>query len=333
MAGGRDCNSHCRVCGGRSVRRLWSLRFESYPGPFRLWRCGECGVAFNWPQLPPDSIRGQYDADYYIFSLPPGRRWARAAQLYLEYLHPLEGMDGRRLLDVGCGRGDLLALARRRGWDVQGIEISPEPARRALAEHGVPVEIGTIEEKGLELRPFDVAIATDVIEHVTSPRGFLAAMHAVLRPGGLAILETPNLGGFWSKVGGPCWIGLNRFHVFLFTPSSLMRLMRSCGFNSCRATSCTHTAYAQWGNRPELGGFIRPLPAALRWRLQRGLNDATPRSRGTDLWRNPPHCLEEALERIAGAAQRGDSLRGMGRLAGDNLCVTGRAGARVCHAS
>lgn len=321
----RESSPECQVCGGRSTRRLWRLRFDDHPGPFVLRRCPDCGVAFNWPRLPADAIHDQYDTDYYIFTLPPARRWARAVQLYLEYLHPLEHSPGRRLLDVGCAQGDLLALADRRGWDVHGIELSPEPARRAVAEYGIPVEVGTLEDIGPQLEPFDVVIATDVIEHVTEPQAFVRAMRRVLRPGGQAILETPNFGGFWRKLGGPRWIGLNRFHLFLFTPASLLRLMHDGGFHDCTARTCTHTAYAHWGHRPELARFVRRLPAGLRWRAERTLNQLTPASMETELWMHAPGSLDEALAWIEAAAKGQYPRRRSDTLTGDNLCVTGRA--------
>lgn len=313
----------CASCGQSAVERLWTLRFESYPGPFRLWQCSACGVVFNWPQLPDDQIGDQYDSDYYIFSLPPARRWARAAQLYIEQLLPLEPAEGRRLLEVGCAQGDLLAIARKRGWNVHGIEISPEPSARARRAYGIPVEVGTLEEVGPTLGRFDVAIATDVIEHVPSPRRFLEAMRAVLHPGGLAIIETPNAGGLWSRVGGRRWIGYNRFHLFLFDPGSLIRLMRACGFRNCRASTSTHSAHALWGQRPELSVLVDRLPAALRWRATRGLNRLTPASRALDMWLDPPTSLETALERVARqpSVDRGPVSR---RWTGDNLAVVGR---------
>jgi 2-polyprenyl-3-methyl-5-hydroxy-6-metoxy-1,4-benzoquinol methylase len=282
-------------------------------------------VVFNWPRLEAESLRDQYDGDYYVFNLPPARRWARAAQLYLEYLRPLEDQPHRRLLEVGCARGDLLALASHRGWNGHGVEISPQAARLAVTEHNLPVDLGTLESRREDLGLFDVVIATDVIEHVPSPRPFLEAIRQTLRPGGIAILETPNFGSLWRRLAGPYWIGLNRFHLFLFSASSLLRLMRDCGFHACRASSTTHTAYTHWGNRPEIDCLVRHLPAGLRWRAQRGLNQATPTGLGADLWRNPPQSLDEACDRIASCSSKRSRWSRFASLAGDNLAVTGQA--------
>lgn len=315
----------CGVCGDRSARRMWTLRFEAHPGPFPLWQCHNCGVVFNWPRLSSDGIREQYDGDYYIFNLPAGRRWARATQLYVEHLLPLEGRAGRRLLEIGCGRGDLLALARRRGWETQGVEISAAAGQCAREEHGLRIHNGTLEACGEALGPFDVAVTIDVIEHVPSPGPFLTAVRAALAPGGRAIIETPNYGGLWRRLGGARWLGINRFHLFLFDAPGLVGLMRACGFRQCRAFSSTHTAHVEWGWRPELAGVIGRLPAPLRWRAQRGLNRATPDGPRLDLWRRPPTSFEEALARIDRVRTSGEDCRPTRGLSGDNLIVVGRA--------
>jgi len=287
-----------------------------------LWRCHGCGAVFNSPRLPPEAICEQYDSDYYIFSVPPARRWARATQLYRQLLLPLESQSaGRRLLEVGCARGELLAIARGRGWDVQGIELSPEPARWARREYGVPVEVGTVEEIGPTLGKFDVAIATDVIEHVPSPRSFLKAIRQTLVADGRAIIETPNWGGLWRRLGGRRWLGLNRFHIHLFDAPTLTGLMRACGFGHCLASSSTHVAHRLWGNRPEVAAAIRHLPAGLRWRAQRLLNQASPPSSKRETRIAQPGSLEEALACVRSAARPPGEPSG---LLGDNLTVTGR---------
>ncbi len=320
----------CEVCHSTDHERSLRLRFKDHPGWFQLWQCRGCGLIFNWPRLPDDALHGQYDGDYYFFHQPPARRWSRTTQIYLEQLLPLESAPARTLLDVGCGRGDLLALARARGWQVCGLELSPQAAREARREHGLDVRVGTVESHAGALGRFDAVICTDVIEHVASPRRFVQGLHRLVRPGGHAIVETPNWGSAWRRLGGPAWLGLNRFHIYLFNAHNLRRLMTVCGFHHCRARTSTNTAHCEWGVRPELGPALQALPAGLRWRAQRLLNRLTPPAPSVALRRNPPASINDALgwiERHAGRHLSLDPHDGPFAASTwhDNLAVIGRA--------
>lgn len=316
----------CEICGHTGAAFLRSLRFEGYPGTFDLWQCRSCDQVWNWPQLPPQAIERQYDGGYYVFASPPARRWSRAVQLYMNHLHPLEHDKGSlRLLEIGCARGELLALARARGWDVQGIEISADAAESARNEYGLPVQTGTLEESTDRIDRFDVLIATDVIEHVASPQRFASAARRVLRPDGIAIIETPNWDSIWRRLGGSAWLGLNRFHLHLFNSRSLTTLMRRCGFAACRAATTTHFAYSRWGNRPELMRWAHGLPAAFRWRSVKWLNSLTPRSSAVELEMNPVASLDEAVHRVATAGSCPEGWHPSRQLTGDNLVVCAEA--------
>jgi len=313
----------CDICGGGTFHLRVSLRFEGARDPFTLWRCDECGVLMHWPRLESEQLRDQYDSDYYIFKEPPLRRWSRTAQLYLEHLHPWEARtQGRRLLDVGCACGELLALARERGWDAQGIELSPHAAAVARKRFGLPVSAGTLEEQDGRLGIFDVVIATDVIEHVPSPRRFVQSIRSRLNPDGVAILETPNWGSPWRRFGGRRWLGYNPFHIFLFNQPALAHLMRSCGFDSCVFTTSTHVAHRRWGDRPEWAGILDWLPAGARWRCQRWLNHVSSRRSGEAFPCEPPASLDEALQCIERAGESPFPRRGF--LNNDNLAVIAR---------
>ncbi len=314
----------CELCGATRIRPRWTLRWPDYPGAFRLWECHECGAAFNAPRLDATAIRDQYDGDYYVFNESPARRWARATQLYVEHLLPLETQTAhRRLLEIGCAGGELLAIARARGWQTQGIEISPQAAQSARDEHGLDVRTGTLEEHADAVHRPCVAVANDVLEHVLSPHGFLATLRRILEPGGWISLETPNWGGAWRRLGGPRWLGINRFHIFLFNAGSLLRLMHQAGFRNCRTRSSTNLAYTGWGSRPELAGLLARVPAGLRWRAERWLNGLTPRSFARRLHANPPDGIEPALACIRTVERAPASVSG--HTLGDNLTVIGRA--------
>lgn len=105
---------------------------------------------------------------------------------------PLEGLT---VLDVGCGGGLLAEPLSRLGAEVTGIDPLPENiavARWHAEETGAELayETTTLEEVVAEGRRFDLVIASEVVEHVADLEGFLAALAAATRPGGLAILST-----------------------------------------------------------------------------------------------------------------------------------------------
>ena len=99
------------------------------------------------------------------------------------------------VVDLGCGRGELLAALSEAGIRAIGVERNPEQARDAIAS-GQRVEVTDIFGflAGQADRSVDVVIALHLIEHLAFPRqvALLADATRVLRPGGALILETPN---------------------------------------------------------------------------------------------------------------------------------------------
>ena len=99
-----------------------------------------------------------------------------------------------RLLDVGSGFGGFLYIARGRGWDCFGVEISHFWGQKAQTLLGDKwrVIIGRLENSNLAPNSFRVVHLRHVIEHLENPHAILDIIWNILEPGGIMVVETPN---------------------------------------------------------------------------------------------------------------------------------------------
>lgn len=136
-----------------------------------------------------------YDRAYYE-ELRPASGMARLVDDARDEL--VAGIARRRVpvgsvLDVGCGRGDL--LARLGGYERHGVEISDaglELARKRLPD--VEFAAGDVQDGVPFEGPFDVVTAVNVLEHLERPAAGVAALAGVQRTGGLLVVHLPVIG-------------------------------------------------------------------------------------------------------------------------------------------
>lgn len=103
---------------------------------------------------------------------------------------PLLGRSSGRLLEVGSAGGYFLDEARKLGFDVRGVELNEEMAawaRRKLALDVVCMPFETFDRE----EAYDVIVAQDVLEHMTSPHAFVSRALQLLAPGGAILIRGP----------------------------------------------------------------------------------------------------------------------------------------------
>jgi len=132
--------------------------------------------------------------------------------------------SGGKLLEIGCARGDFLSVARE-AFDARGVEPNPDLAESA--SHIVPVHRDIIERT--PWTGFDVIATFHVIEHVDSPRSFVHAAAQRLKPGGLLVIETPNIDSFPFRFLKGKWRQFIPEHYYFFTPRTMTRLLSDHG--------------------------------------------------------------------------------------------------------
>jgi 2-polyprenyl-3-methyl-5-hydroxy-6-metoxy-1,4-benzoquinol methylase len=166
------------------------------------------------------------------------------------------------VLDVGCAAGFCMSVLRERGFDVYGVEVSEaigSHARDALG-FGDHVFIGTLQDSPFEDESFDAVFMWDVVEHVPDPRALLAKAVALLKPGGLIVLETQDIDSRFAQTLGPKWHHYKHAeHIYHFTPSVVQEMFTAAGLVPDRLTHRYGGKYVSLQFIAERAGRIHPV--------------------------------------------------------------------------
>lgn len=150
---------------------------------------------------------------------------------YHELLDKMESFrKTNRLLDVGCGIGYFLEVAKERGWEVYGTEFT-DRAVEICSQKGIYIQKGALKDASFDLEMFDVITSFEVIEHINNPQEELPLFHQYLRAGGLVYVTTPNFNSLLryrlkSNYDVICYPE----HLSYYTPKTLSRVFKQHGF-------------------------------------------------------------------------------------------------------
>lgn len=224
----------CNLCGqSRDFAVLW----KDDP-PYRVLKCGHCSLVFVHPQPDPDVLAAHYDPSYYSdWMITQARDRAHMWEKRVNRL-TRSGRTGR-LLDVGCGEGAFLQAAKRRGWQVDGTELSSHAARTASSVLGVNIFRGELVDAPYPSRSFDTITFWHVLEHVRNPMADLSKARDLLRSGGLLILAVPNVHNLVMQATYRLVRGRKmklfspedrEVHLYHFSPATIESYLHRAGF-------------------------------------------------------------------------------------------------------
>lgn len=209
---------HCFLCGSTTGTLVWQE-------PDHCARLCTCGIVFMDPMPAPqaaDRTRELHSDGYYTCNANTRLDWVRRFHR--------EG----RLLEVGCGSGGFLALARDSGYSVHGVEPHTERASDARENYGLAVEQAFIEESKLPDGEYDVVFHVDLLSHLPDPVLALEAMSRRLRPGGHICFEVGIMAGFsprWYRLTGASKHSYP-YHIWLFSDRGLRMTLRRAGLEA-----------------------------------------------------------------------------------------------------
>lgn len=241
---------NCPICDNKKIKILFTQKDKrtTKSGLFTMFRCDNCQTEYI---KPPKNLLDYYKSEYYSnFQENIGLTSKIKQKIFLEKYHPSNFINkyifnflGKyisalppkigKILDFGCGNGEILYMLKKSGFSVYGMDISKISLKKCR-QHGLNnIRIGT--EKDLVVYPnnyFDYIRASHVIEHMINPNLFVATALKKLRKKGKLIIQTPNINslGVLFKTHTKYYFDVPR-HTILFSSSSINYLLNKNGFN------------------------------------------------------------------------------------------------------
>jgi 2-polyprenyl-3-methyl-5-hydroxy-6-metoxy-1,4-benzoquinol methylase len=258
------CGSIERIIAYENVRD-WS--FYAAPGNWTYWDCLDCNALYLDPR-PKEAFIYKAYVNYYthedvtsslVNQLKLRVKNEILAKKYTAKLHPnlhlpdffkhllsffnkiiyepyglshITSSPKGRLMDVGCGGGLVLSIAKQYGWDVMGLEFDAD-AVKVANQKGLPVQQGSYEKLDSYPDYFDIIYCSHVLEHVYNPKEMLLSFKRSLKPNGKLLLSLPNSQSYLRKMYGASWRGIEApRHIAIPSQIELIKYLQEIGFKT-----------------------------------------------------------------------------------------------------
>jgi ubiquinone biosynthesis O-methyltransferase len=197
---------NCPICKSKNSSKIYS----NFPGyiegySYNIFYCAKCDTQFIsmnnvtpkiYEYIYSDSDTAGYDR-YLEYAKEvkkqknPLKYLSKEESTYYPVYKLLNGKSGLEILEVGCGYGYLTYSLHLLGHKIKGIDISKKAIDYAKKHFGNYFEVADLKDYKTN-KKFDVIIATELIEHLSDPAGFISACSKLLKHNGKIILTTPN---------------------------------------------------------------------------------------------------------------------------------------------
>lgn len=248
----RTTETQCLVCKNKTRERVLADRMirelpenAVFGGRLRVVQCTACGLRYLNPTPDVRDLKHIYNYDVYEDST--NNNPALMEHFYRTLLRVRPSLH--RVMEIGCGTGEFLALLESRGLETAGVEFADSAAR---VKFNGKLYIGRMEDIDVPPNSFDAVLLLNVIEHLSDPPAVLRKIKTTLRPGGVLLLRHPNsdlfyfppyrytieLGKYlvhrWLTARGRktrfTLLGFQNQHLFYFNRRLIERLLRESGF-------------------------------------------------------------------------------------------------------
>lgn len=210
----------CLICNSTELQDL-----EEYDKQY-LCKCQSCSFVFSKRIPTSEELTKHYEGYGRNDYLSP-----ITIRRYHELLDEFEKYrKTNRIIDVGCGIGYFLEVAKERGWEVYGTEYT-DKAIEICENKGINMKQGVLDSTNYPVEFFDIITSFEVLEHINNPVEELASFNKILRTGGLVYFTTPNFNSllryrlkeYYDVITYP-------EHLSYYTKKTITNLFKKSGF-------------------------------------------------------------------------------------------------------
>ena len=233
--------NQCYICNSPKTAKLFSSfnvhgrKIINEDEKFDIFKCQKCGVVFlnsdkkiNYSQY--------YGENYYcnsgesfskfmqlLIKISEDFSFTRKEQLILKYFKNYKSKIA--ILDIGCGEGKFLLNLDKNKFIKKGIEINKD-ACRSCKKRSLSVLNKDFLKIEFNSEKYEVITLWHVLEHLDNPRAVLEKINRILKPNGILVISTPNIGSVGFKIGKSRWFHIDSpRHRFLYNKKSLKFLL------------------------------------------------------------------------------------------------------------
>lgn len=238
--------THCNICNASEAKEhLCSIDYITQEA-FKSVRCTQCGFVYVDPQPATADLHHYYPAGHQVAEPALYEKMDAKPRIKLIANLALESQK-KKLLDVGTGKALLLSGLKKRGWEVFGTELS-ETSRQYACEQGLQVFNSIVNDTPIEQNSLDVVTLFHSLEHLTNPKQSINEVKGLMRPGGLLVIEVPNINSWYARFFKGQWFHYDApRHLYHFSPQTLRSLIENTDLHVESLTTHANLSYDAFG--------------------------------------------------------------------------------------
>ncbi len=234
----------CELCDGNHFHVIAT---EIREGPGTILQCDTCGLVAQDIEQTESDLKHYYNAEYQkTNSLREGTVQTprehfsdsiRAFEAVFERVRPFLAKD-KRVLDIGCGAGELLHLVKPHVTEAVGIELNEDFVRFIRDDLGIPAYAEDVNRMDLPDKSFDLIFCIMTLDHLPNPGETLSTMKRLLKDKGMIYIEVPNrdeaLNRFLPEQNRKRFNTFfwHKAHYFYFTKETLFGMLKKAGLSA-----------------------------------------------------------------------------------------------------